>query len=153
MESRWTSKISESDFRGQNSTACDLLYIIGNLLERRCLKWACIIHLDIWNTSYGQKKARSHTANLTPHQKTSRIDPIYLVLDNVRHTIGKLSTRATFLLQTAPRSEVCSQNYGASKSRKSRLVRFWDSHSGVPGSPGKKKLFGYRPRGEVQSIL
>jgi hypothetical protein len=25
-------------------------------LERRCLKWAWIAHLDIWNTSYGQKK-------------------------------------------------------------------------------------------------
>ncbi len=28
------------------------------LLERRCLKWAYIAHLDIWNVSYGQKKGR-----------------------------------------------------------------------------------------------
>jgi hypothetical protein len=35
--------------------ACGAIYIIGNLLERRCLKWA---HLDIWNTNYGQKKGR-----------------------------------------------------------------------------------------------
>jgi len=34
------------------------LYIIGNLLKRRCLKWVRITHLDIWNTSYGQKKGR-----------------------------------------------------------------------------------------------
>ncbi len=27
-------------------------------MELRCLKWACMIHLDIWNTSYGQKKGR-----------------------------------------------------------------------------------------------
>jgi hypothetical protein len=33
-------------------------YIIGKLLELRCLKWARITHLDIWNTSYGQKKGR-----------------------------------------------------------------------------------------------
>ncbi len=26
--------------------------------ECRCLKWAHIIHLNIWNTSYGQKKGR-----------------------------------------------------------------------------------------------
>jgi hypothetical protein len=32
------------------------LYIIGKLLELRCLKWVSMIHLDIWNTSYGQKK-------------------------------------------------------------------------------------------------
>jgi hypothetical protein len=33
-----------------------ILYIIRKLLERRCLKWACMTHLDIWNISYGQKK-------------------------------------------------------------------------------------------------
>ncbi len=27
-------------------------------MERRCPKWACITHLDIWNTSYGQNKGR-----------------------------------------------------------------------------------------------
>jgi len=27
-------------------------------LERKCPKWARITHLDIWNTSYGQKKGR-----------------------------------------------------------------------------------------------
>jgi len=27
-------------------------------LKRKCLKWARIAHLDIWNTSYGQKKGR-----------------------------------------------------------------------------------------------
>jgi len=37
---------------------CGVFYIIGKLLERRCLKWDHIAHLDIWNTSYGQKKGR-----------------------------------------------------------------------------------------------
>jgi hypothetical protein len=36
--------------------SCGVFYIIRNLLECKCLKWACIAHLDIWNTSYGQKK-------------------------------------------------------------------------------------------------
>jgi hypothetical protein len=58
MESRWTFEISESNFRGQNSMACGIFYIFGKILERRCLKWARIFHLDIWNTSYGQKKGR-----------------------------------------------------------------------------------------------
>jgi hypothetical protein len=35
-----------------------VIYTIGKLLERRCLKWAHIAHLDIWNISYGQKKGR-----------------------------------------------------------------------------------------------
>jgi hypothetical protein len=34
------------------------LYIIGKLLKCRCPKWARMTHLDIWNTSYAQKKGR-----------------------------------------------------------------------------------------------
>jgi len=57
-ESRWTFETSETNLRGQNSISCSVLYIIRKLLERRCLKWARISHLDIWNISYGQKKGR-----------------------------------------------------------------------------------------------
>jgi hypothetical protein len=56
MESQWTPKTLESEFRGQNSISYGILYIIKKLLERKYLKWARIAHLDIWNTSYGQKK-------------------------------------------------------------------------------------------------
>jgi hypothetical protein len=82
--------------------------------------------------------ARSRTANLTPDQKRSGIDLIYLAVDNVPHTIGKLSTRATTSLHTALWSEVFSQSYGAPKSRESQLARFLDSLPGVPGVPGEK---------------
>jgi len=58
MDSWWTPETSESDWRGQTSMSCSVLYTIGKLLERRCLKWARIAHLNIWNTSYGQKKGR-----------------------------------------------------------------------------------------------
>jgi hypothetical protein len=58
MESRWTPEISESDCKGQTLMSCGVLYIIGKILKRRCLKWARIAHLDVWNTSYGQKKGR-----------------------------------------------------------------------------------------------
>jgi hypothetical protein len=58
LESRWIPKSLKDDCRGQISMAWGVLYIIGNLLELRCLKWAQITHLDIWNTSYGQKKGR-----------------------------------------------------------------------------------------------
>jgi hypothetical protein len=37
---------------------CGVLYINEKLLKRRCLKWARIAHLDIYNISYGQKKGR-----------------------------------------------------------------------------------------------
>jgi len=80
-----------------------------------------------------KRRTGSQIANLTPNQKKSRIDLIYLVAGGVRHTIGKLSMRAITLLQIASRSKVCSQSYGAPKSWESRMARFWDSHSKVPG--------------------
>jgi len=58
MESRWTLETLESDFRGQTSMDCGVLYIIGKLLKRRCLKWDCIAHSNICNARYGQKKGR-----------------------------------------------------------------------------------------------
>jgi hypothetical protein len=58
MESRWTPKLQRAISGGQNSMSCDVFYIIEKILERRCLKWVRIVHLDIWNTSYGPKKGR-----------------------------------------------------------------------------------------------
>jgi hypothetical protein len=58
MEFRWTPETLESDCRGQTSMSNGALYIIGNLLKCKCLKWAYITHSYIWNTSYGQKKDR-----------------------------------------------------------------------------------------------
>jgi hypothetical protein len=54
----WTPKSLECDSRGQNSSPWKVFYIIGNLFKRKCLKWACIAHLNICNPSYGQKKGR-----------------------------------------------------------------------------------------------
>ncbi len=76
-----------------------------------------------------KRRAGSQIASLTPDQKKSRINPIYLSTDGVQHTVGKLSTRATTLLQIAFRSEVYSQSYGAPKLQESQLGRF----QGVPG--------------------
>jgi hypothetical protein len=58
MESQWTPKTLENNCKGQNSMSCGVLCIIEKILKRRCLRWARIAHLDIWNVSYGQKKGR-----------------------------------------------------------------------------------------------
>jgi hypothetical protein len=55
---KWTPESSECDYRGQNPFPWRIFYIIGKILKHRCLKWACIANLDIWNTSYGQKKSQ-----------------------------------------------------------------------------------------------
>ncbi len=59
LESWWIPECLKNDCKGQNPMARRIFYIIGNLLKCRCLKWACITHLGIWNTSYGQKKVKN----------------------------------------------------------------------------------------------
>jgi len=56
LESRRIPEFLGSDCSSWNPLVWKILYIIKNLLKRRCLKWARITHLDIWNTSYDQKK-------------------------------------------------------------------------------------------------
>jgi hypothetical protein len=58
LESRWNPELSESDYKGQNTSHWGVLYIIVRLLKCRCIKWACMTHLDIYNTSLGKKKGR-----------------------------------------------------------------------------------------------
>ncbi len=70
-----------------------------------------MLALFIWTSKtqvMAKRRARNQIANLTPDQKKLGIDPIYLVKNNVRHTVKKLLTRATTLLETAPQSEVRS---------------------------------------------
>jgi hypothetical protein len=57
LESRNDSRIFKAWLQGSKLFALKS-FIIEKILKCRCLKWACIAHLDIWNTSYGQKKGR-----------------------------------------------------------------------------------------------
>jgi len=58
LESWWTPRCSESDCKGQNPMDWRILYTIGKLLKLKYLKWARMTYLNIWNTSYGQKKTQ-----------------------------------------------------------------------------------------------
>ncbi len=78
-----------------------------------------------------KRRVGNQIVNLTPDQKKLGIDPIYLVIEGMRHTIGKLLIRAIILFYTTSWFEVCSQSYGAPKLRKSQPTRFRDSHSRV----------------------
>ncbi len=53
---KWIPESWEHDCMGQNPLIWKVIYIIEKLLKCRCLKWAHITHLDIWNTSYDQMK-------------------------------------------------------------------------------------------------
>jgi hypothetical protein len=57
-ESSGTPKISELNFKGQNTSPWSVLHVIGNLLKCRCWKWPRMSHLDVCSTSYGKKKGQ-----------------------------------------------------------------------------------------------
>jgi hypothetical protein len=58
LDSRWTPEFLKGDCKGQNSLVWRIPYTIRKLLECRCLKWACMTHLGIYNISYDQNKGR-----------------------------------------------------------------------------------------------
>jgi len=143
-------KLQRAISRGQNSMSCGVFYIIRNLLKHKCLKWACIAHLNIWNTSYGQKKGRESNCQFDSQP------------EKVKNWLDLLSCRqlATY------RWKALDEGYNFASERTSirgRLTKLWGSKvagvpagaiSGLPlGSPGREKSFGCGPRGEVQSIL
>jgi len=45
LKSQWPLQPSEDDCKGQTSLDWKIPYIIGKILELRCLKWACMTHL------------------------------------------------------------------------------------------------------------
>jgi hypothetical protein len=91
----------------------------------------------VWaiGTSVGRviakRKVGSQICNLTPDHQKSRIDSTPMRASGVRHTVGKLLTRATRLLQTSSQSEVWTKSYDLAKWRESKSGQFQDSSSGV----------------------
>jgi hypothetical protein len=150
MESGRTSETSESDFRGQNSMSCGVLYIIEKILKRRCLEWTCIAHLNIWNTSYRQKKGweSNYQFDSWPQKVGNRPD--------------LLSCRgcATYCWKAI------NESYNFAFDRiaiRGLLAKLWGSKvAGIPfgtisrlpfESLGREKPFECRLRGQPHSIL
>jgi hypothetical protein len=138
MESRWTPETSETDLRGQISMACGALYINGKLLKLRCLKWACIAHLDIWNTSYDQKKGRESN-----FRESASFDSRPLKVGN-RPEILSCKRRATYCWKAL------NESYNFALDRTSiwgLLAKLWGSkvpgvpHGGISGLPGKRAIW------------
>jgi hypothetical protein len=56
LESSGTPKNSKLDYKGHNTLHWSVIYNFEKVLKCRCPKWPHMSHLDICNTSYGQKK-------------------------------------------------------------------------------------------------
>jgi hypothetical protein len=117
---------------------CGVLYIIENFFKRRYLKWASIAHLDIKNTSYGQKKGRESNS-----QESASFDSQPLKVGNRPEILG-CKERSTY------RWKGLDEIYNFASDRiaiRGLLAKLWGSKvpgvpfgaiSGLPlGSPGK----------------
>jgi hypothetical protein len=62
-----------------------------------------------------KRRAESQIGNLTLNHKKSRITLTSLRPGSLPHTVRKLSTRSTTLLETSPQLEVCTKKLWASK--------------------------------------
>jgi hypothetical protein len=82
------------------------------LLERRCLKWACIAHLDIWNICYGQKKGRELNCQFDSQpEKVGNRPDLLSCRQRVTYRWKALDESYNFVSNRF-RSEVYSQSYG-----------------------------------------
>ncbi len=106
--------------------SCDVPYIIGKLLKPKCLKWARIVCLNIWNTSYGQKKgweSQPEKVGNRPDLLSCKPRATYCwkALDKgYNFALDRTSIRSLFVKLW------CSKVMGVLGAR------FRDSHSGVP---------------------
>jgi hypothetical protein len=102
-------------------------------------------HLDIWNTSYGQKKGRKSNWQF----EKLGIAMISSCASGVQHTVGKISTKTTTFHQTSSQSEVFTEITGPQSCGIPNFENFrtpiWESQDKMP--------FKCRPRGEAQNIL
>jgi hypothetical protein len=90
-------------------------------------------HLDICSPSYGQKKGQESNWQFDsrPLKVGNRLVPD--VHFKSATWVGKISSRATSLVQTSSRSEVRARSYEVPKSWESKPGQFRDSTLGVPG--------------------
>jgi hypothetical protein len=96
-----------------------------------------------------KRKVRNQTKNLTPDHQKSGINPTPMRAGGVGHTIGKLSTRVTTLLQTSSQFEVWAKSYSLAKCGSPNLGSFgitpWESRD--------KKPFGCGCNANAHEIL
>ncbi len=140
LESSGTPECSEFDSKAQNTSHWGVLGVIEKVLKRRYWKWPRIGHLNICRPSYGQKKGRESNWQFDSRPLKSRIDIFPTSELRVRYVVGKMTTRATSLVQTSSRSDFAVGSYELPKSRESTRDsfgtisgQFRDSNLGVPG--------------------
>jgi hypothetical protein len=96
-----------------------------------------------------KRRAKSQIGNLTPNHKKSGITPISSRAGGMQDIVGKLSTKATTLLQTSSQSKFVRKIMGPQSCESPSYENFrtptWESWDKMPFACGL--------RGEAHSIL
>ncbi len=119
-------------------------------MKCRCLKWACMTHLDICNISYSKMKGQKSKLTIwlpTTKSRESTQLPCVQMACNMPLESSRRELQLCFRPHFDRRSEhevIAPQSYKSSNlgNFETPLWESWD-----------KKPFGCGPRGEVQSIL
>jgi hypothetical protein len=132
-ESFGTPKNSERDWRGQNTLHWGVLYTVGKVLKCRCPKWPRMSHLDIYSTSYGQKKGRESNWQFDsqPLKVGNRPDSSACRW-SATHLWKALKESYNFGLDLVP-IRVWGEKLWAPKVPEVQIGTFQDSTLGVPG--------------------
>ncbi len=122
--------------------SCGALYINGKLLKRRCLKWARIAHLNVWNASYAQNKVRESNS-----RESASFDSRPLKVGNRPEILG-FRQRATY------RWKALDESYNFASDRTSiqgLLAKLWGfkvprvPQGGISGLRGEKSHLDMGP--------
>ncbi len=149
LESSGTPECSELDGKAQNTLHWGVFDVIRKALKRRYRKWPRIGHSDICSPSYGQKKGRESNWQFDSQPLKVGNRPLPDVQIESATWLGKISTRATTLVQTSSRSDFTVESYGRSKFRESSQDSF-----GTPFRESQQNVpFGCSLGGELQRII
>ncbi len=108
-----------------------VLYIIGNIMTFRCLKWARMTHLDTKNTSYGQKKGQESNWQFDSRPLKVRNRPDFLVCRwHITYRWKDIDEGYNFAWDFISIEGLHTKLWGP-KSRESQLREFQNSHLGV----------------------
>jgi hypothetical protein len=128
----------------------NVLYTIGKISKCRCRKWACMSHLDIYNTSYDEKKGRESNCQFDSRPPKVENQPDLGVCKwSATHHWKAFDKGSNFALDLIA-IEGLHMKLCVLKVARVLAVGI----SGLPsGSPETKKPFGCGPYGELQNIL
>jgi hypothetical protein len=128
---KWTFEFLEHNCKGQNLLVRRVFYIIEKLLKRICLKCARMTHLDIWNTSYGQKKGWKSNWQFDSRPLKVKNWPNFLACRwCATYSWKALDKGYNFASDFITIKGLHTKLWGP-KSQESQLWEFWDSQMGV----------------------